>query len=289
MRVQIHHPAFAMTHGFPGRGVTDPVVVSFAINYGTKDSYAAVISHTVVRKRFLHVSLAAGLLFGSGAASWAAPLQAPAFQKLVQQIQRQVNKIPAGKRLSPQQKNFLIPLKDLHSDSAVKLVRIRVHQFYRGFLEGANDPDRYLGLMRARQPRLVNSWLNIPRDKRVFFIGSGSDSELADRLSRVLQNHGYQTFFFRDCKPILCTDAHVGAMMATAGNAVYLNTSSAQHSRFIEVEIAAARRHLGYQEKGPIVIPAVELLEGIRTQSQLKSDRLSCEISYPRWRCPVEY
>lgn len=277
-----------MTYGFPLRGVTSPVVVSFAINYGTKDRYAAVISHSVMRTRLLHVSLAAGLLFGSGAASWAAPLQAPALQKLVQQIRRQVDKIPAGKRHSPQQKNLLIPLKELGSGPAVKVVRIRVNQFFRRFLKGADDSDRYLGFMRARQPRLVNAWLNTPRGKRIFIIGSGSDSELADRWSRDLHNHGYQTFFFRDCKPILCNDADVGAMLATAGDAVYLNTPSAQQSRFVEVEIAAARRHLGYQEKGPIVIPAVELLETIRTQFQ-RSDLIVCDKSYSRRQCLVEY
>jgi hypothetical protein len=30
----MHHPAFAMTRGFPLRGITAPVVVSFAIGYG---------------------------------------------------------------------------------------------------------------------------------------------------------------------------------------------------------------------------------------------------------------
>lgn len=30
----MHHPAMAMTHGFPLRGITAPVVISFAIGYG---------------------------------------------------------------------------------------------------------------------------------------------------------------------------------------------------------------------------------------------------------------
>jgi len=286
-----------MTHGFPVRGVTAPVVISFAIIYGIKCRYAAVTSHSVIRTRLLHVSLAAGLLFSPGAASWAAPLQAPALQRLVRKIGRQVDDIPVGKRLSPQQKNLLIPLKELGSGSAVKLVRIRVNQFYRGFLKGADDPDRHLGFMRARQPRLVDAWLNTPKSKRIFIIGSGSDSELVDRYSRDRQKHGYQTFFFLDCKPNLCNDAHVGAMLATAGDVYYSNTPSAQQSRFVEVELAAARRHLGYQEKGPIVIPAVELLEGIQKQSTMSiiqsdrwisSDRIVCVISDSRKRCLVE-
>jgi hypothetical protein len=205
-----------------------------------------------------------------------------------------VDDIPVGKRLSPQQKNLLIPLKELGSGSAVKLVRIRVNQFYRGFLKGAVDPDRHLGFMRARQPRLVDTWLNTPKSKRIFIIGSGSDSELVDRYSRDRQKHGYQTFFFLDCKPSLCNDADVGAMLATAGDVFYSNTPSAQQSRFVEVELAAARRHLGYQEKGPILIPAVELLEAIQKQSMIQSGRLMssgriyCYKSYPRKRCLVE-
>jgi hypothetical protein len=278
-----------MTHGFPVRGVTAPVVILLAIIYGIKDSYAAVTSHSVIRTRLLHVSLAAGLLFGPGAASWAAPLQAPALQKLVKQIWRQVYDIPVGKRLSPQQKNFLIPLKELGHDAAVKVVNLRVWQFYRGFRKGADNPDRYLGFMRAKQPRLVDAWLKTPRDKRIFIVGSGKESELADSASRDLQKQGYRTFFFNDCKPILCNDAHVGAMLATADNAYFLNTPLAQKSRFVEVELAAARRHLGYQEKGPIVIPAADLLEDIKKQSAYRmDDRIVCDESYPRKRCWVE-
>jgi hypothetical protein len=33
-KAQIHHAAFAMTHGLPLRSLTAPVVVSFAIGYG---------------------------------------------------------------------------------------------------------------------------------------------------------------------------------------------------------------------------------------------------------------
>ena len=249
-------------------------------------------SHSVIRTRLLHVSLAAGLLFGPGAGSWAAPLPAPALQKLVKQIGRQVDDIPAGKRLSAQQKNLLIPLKKL--GSRVKLVRIRVNQFYLGFLKGADDPDRYLESMRARQPGVVDAWLSTPRSKRIYIIGSGSDSELVDRYSRDRHHRGYQTFFYLNCKPNLCNDADVGAMLATAGDVFYSNSPSAQQSRFVEVELAAARRHLGYQEKGPILIPAVELLEAIQKQSMIQSGRLMssgriyCYKSYPRKRCLVE-
>jgi len=283
-----------MIHGFPVRGVTAPVVISFAIIDRIKDRYTAVTSHSVIRTRLLHVSLAAGLLFSPGAASWAAPLQAPALKRLVNQLGRQVDDIPVGKRLSPQKKNLLIPLKELGSASAVKVtavkvVNLRVWQFYRGFREGANNPDRYLGFMRAKQPKLVDAWLKTPRDKRILIIGSGSDSELVDRYSRDRQKHGYQTFFFNDCKPIRCNDAHVGTMLATADNAYFLNTLSAQKSRFVEVEIAAARRFLGYEPKEPIVIPAEDLLMVIRNQSMSRmNDRIVCEKSYSRKRCLVE-
>lgn len=33
-RAQIHHPASAMTQGFPLQGITAPAVVSFAVGYG---------------------------------------------------------------------------------------------------------------------------------------------------------------------------------------------------------------------------------------------------------------
>ncbi|MEY4809590.1 MAG: hypothetical protein RLZZ206_3979 [Cyanobacteriota bacterium] len=202
--------------------------------------------------------------------------------------------IPVGKRHSPQQKNLLIPLKELGSGSAVKVtavkvVNLRVWQFYHGFRKGADNPDRYLGFMRAKQPSLVDAWLKTPRDKRIFIVGSGKESELADSKSRDLQKQGYRTFFFNDCKPIACNDAHVGAMLATADNAYFLNTPLAQQSRFVEVEIAAARRFLGYEAKEPIVIPAEDLLKEIKKQSMSRmDDRIVCEISYSRKLCPVE-
>jgi hypothetical protein len=63
----------------------------------------------------------------------------------------------------------------------------------------------------------------------------------------------------------------------------------AQQSRFVEVEIAAARRFLGYEAKEPIVIPAEDLLKEIKKQSMSRmDDRIVCEISYSRKLCPVE-
>lgn len=258
----------------------------------------AILSNTVGSSKILNVILTAGLIIDLGAVALPRPLPPPqSLKNIIRKIFPDI-KPPSSSPLTKNRKplfqpksNVLIPLENLPSSSPFKIVRISVNQFYRGFTKGAKSPSHYLQSMRAKQPYLVDAWLKKPKSKRIFIIGAGEDLELAKDLSKGLRRDGYEPFFYRYCNPE-CDEEFIGAIMATAGDRLFLNTPSAWESRYVEVEVAAARKHLGYQKDLIVVIPGVEVLEGVTTSasSRLDGDRiLSCESYYRRTRCLVAF
>jgi len=137
-----------------------------------------------------------------------------------------------------------------------------VKRFSQDFEAGARNPFRFLSEVRLSQPALVSEWENTPREKRIFVIGAGKDSAKVSELAKSLKADGYTAFFYKFCgqsSGALCSSQEVGAFFGTADQTMLYHTSSAELSKYVEVEAATARFLEGL-DKPVILISTSELL-----------------------------
>lgn len=134
-----------------------------------------------------------------------------------------------------------------------------VREFVRDFGEGAKDPMRTLMSRNEFDGQLIANWLSTPQEKRVFFIGSGGDFALMQSCAQQLEQDGYRSFFYKMCKDAngqLCESKVVGAMFATSGKAIVIDTPSAQQSRYVLHEANTAYLLLKGERMALLLTPA---------------------------------
>ena len=148
------------------------------------------------------------------------------------------------------------------SGSDVSIVDGKVKRFSEDFEDGARNPNRFLPEVRLNQPELLDKWEKTPPEKRIFVIGSGEDFPKLSEKAQSLESEGYTFFFYKLCRP-LCSSQAVGAMAGTSGQIILYRTPSAELSKYVEVEVKAARGFEGEGlDKKVVLIPTNEFLAG---------------------------
>jgi glycine/D-amino acid oxidase-like deaminating enzyme len=121
----------------------------------------------------------------------------------------------------------------------IDVVQADVRVFKNEVVDGAYDQDFYLSTVRDSESWLVVRWTLAPVQYRVFFAGSHSDSPAIQAVADQLEEQGFVTFFYEDCRRIderLCDSHVVGAFLGSAGHAILVNTAAAQASAFTRQE-----------------------------------------------------
>jgi hypothetical protein len=123
-----------------------------------------------------------------------------------------------------------------------KLVSFGVKSFGREFVEGSEAPDTWLEAdhIHSLPRRRLENWQSAPPEKRVFIIGSAEDAASVHALQTHLEDNGFATFFYDNCKP-LCASQVVGAFCSQAHSVVVMQTPEANRSSYVKAEIAKAR------------------------------------------------
>jgi hypothetical protein len=147
-----------------------------------------------------------------------------------------------------------------------------VKRFSHDWETGARNPNRYLPQVRLNQRALLDRWENTPPAKRIFVIGSGEDFPKISERAQLLESQGYTVFFYKFCRP-LCSSEAVGAMAGTSGQIMLYHTSSAELSKYVEVEVAQARFREGL-DKQVILISTEELFAAKTFQMQVAEMRM---------------
>jgi len=143
--------------------------------------------------------------------------------------------------------------------SGFSIVEGTVKRFSEDFKTGARNPNRFLSEVR---PELLDRWEKTPPEKRIFVIGAGKDSATISEWAESAKSDGYAVFFYKFCGRsggALCSSQAVGAMCATSGNTVLYPTSSAELSKYVEVEVKTARFLEGL-DKQVVLISTSDLL-----------------------------
>jgi hypothetical protein len=138
------------------------------------------------------------------------------------------------------------------------IVQGTVKRFSQEWEAGARNPNRYLREVRLNQPALVDQWENTPPEKRIFVIGSGEDFPKISEWAQSLKSEGNTVFFYKLCRP-QCSSEAVGAMARTSGRIMLYRTTSAELSKYVEVEVAQARFVVQGLNKRVILISTEEL------------------------------
>ena len=146
--------------------------------------------------------------------------------------------------------------------SGSSIVNGAVKQFSTDFERGFKNPDRFMSEVSLNQRPLVDEWLAVPQEKRIFVIGSGKDSAKVSELTESLESHGYKVFFYDFCRQssgVLCSSQAVGAMCGKSGITMLYQTPFAEHSEYVKVEVATAGFLEGLNDK-VVFISTSELL-----------------------------
>ncbi len=128
---------------------------------------------------------------------------------------------------------------------SVKLVPIHVNSFMSKYAYGAAHSREILANYPAQYREVLEPYLNLPREQRVFVIGARADGGLVERYGAEEQHHGRAVFFYSFCAGAgrgLCDPDLVGALMKEAGQIVVIDTPAARMSPYVYVEAAAANQ-----------------------------------------------
>jgi len=154
-------------------------------------------------------------------------------------------------------------LHDLQSStrrvSRIAIARSDVRQFVEDFGEGAKAPLQILQGVDSLDGQLIANWLATPQEKRIFFIGAGEDFALMKSWAQRLETEGYRPFFYKMCEDAygrLCESKVVGAMFATSGKTIVIDTPSGQKSRYVAHEANAAYSLLQGQKRALLLTPS---------------------------------
>ena len=127
---------------------------------------------------------------------------------------------------------------------SVKLVPIHVNSFMSKYAYGAAHSREILANYPAQYRDVLEPYLKLPKEQRVFVIGTKTDGGLVERYGAEEQHHGRAVFFYSFCAGAgrgLCDPDLVGALMKEAGQIVVIDTPAARMSPYVYVEAAAAR------------------------------------------------
>ena len=152
------------------------------------------------------------------------------------------------------------------------IVEGTVKRFSQDWENGARNPNRYLREVRLKQRALLDEWENTPPKKRIFVIGSGEDFPKISEWAQSLKSEGYTVFFYKYCRP-LCSSNAVGAMAGTSGQIMLYRTTSAELSKYVQVEVAQARFREGL-DKRVILISTEELFAAKTFQMHVAEMRM---------------
>jgi hypothetical protein len=145
----------------------------------------------------------------------------------------------------------MLPPSLIERDKSVKVFGIiskfmfakaHVKKFGKKFMNGTKEPSAYLDILRKRNPQLVEQWLSVPRNKRIFIVGAGKDEVAVSKISDHYKNDGFETFFYKDCVQflkMLCSEEEVGVLFATSGHVIAIKSPYSDVSPYIQVELAA--------------------------------------------------
>jgi hypothetical protein len=165
---------------------------------------------------------------------------------------------------TPEQAPMLRALTDARSTvSWIDLVPVAVKRFGAEFERGFRDPKAALAVLRGSHDDVLDQWWVVPRERRVFVIGSGADAAEAQRLQTRLERDGYAVFFYDFCRRggrPLCPSRSVGAFFASSGQTVVLESAQAAGSGFVQLEVAVAQRLRG-QRPPFLVLSTADLLD----------------------------
>ncbi len=146
------------------------------------------------------------------------------------------------------------------------LESLAVKRFETDFRRGVRDPKRWLYQARQTRQTLVDRWLEAPLSRRVFVIGASQESGAVRHWATELERRGFSVFFYDFCADaagVLCASETVGAFFGSAGHAVLIDSASASASRFVQVEVAAARHLVGRGRRMIVVSPVEVAMRGV--------------------------
>jgi len=131
---------------------------------------------------------------------------------------------------------------------SLSIVQADVKRFIQEFGIGASDPDRYLKNSLLVSPELTELWLRTPLEKRIFIIGAGEDDRAIELYKRSLADSGFMALFYRDCHDPhggLCDSRVIGAFFRTASRALMVESTAAERSLYVPLEVAKAHQLRG--------------------------------------------
>lgn len=143
-------------------------------------------------------------------------------------------------------------------------------QFIEDIRYGAQNADVVIAACRARwtcrERNLVDDFMKVPPERRVFVIGSGVDTPFATDYAGARAALGEKVFFYKDCLTAagrLCNSDLVGALMARSGSCVALDSANAAMSEYVFPEVAAALR-LRQGQSLMIMIPIEDVIAAVK-------------------------
>ena len=158
---------------------------------------------------------------------------------------------PAGSVVSDQRNHVINAIsKSLNTPFDQKRIQVRLLysnipklifansgplKFGKEFFNGSKDPDKYFKKAVGKNNQLVKEWTKTSTERKVFFIGSGADTQEIMDLRAYLEKQGFKAFFYKACEP-LCLDAIVGAFFITSGYVYIHDSRQGSNSRYIKVE-----------------------------------------------------
>ncbi|MDO9312111.1 MAG: hypothetical protein Q7T85_10535, partial [Nitrosomonas sp.] len=144
-------------------------------------------------------------------------------------------------------KKLFTDISRLFDNSKIMFAKTSAKEFGKDFIAGAKEGNLRLDKLRNKSPKLVEPWLAIPKEKRVFIIAASQNQSEALLLKETLQKKGFECFYYRFCEHIqneLCDSKEVGAFFSTAGHVVTIKSRHSEASSYIPVELAVTDKFI---------------------------------------------
>jgi len=181
-----------------------------------------------------------------------------------------------------------------------------VARFADAYWTGAKNPGPFLEVQallsgpESEVTKLLFRWAATPKAKRVFVTGSQGDWHVVQKLEAHYALSGYNLFFYLHCKP-LCAEETIGALFATSGTALHVQSPRTLKSEFVPIEVASA---LAIDKEGErpsssgrftlVIYSAAEVLANLNSKASFAATQLECsdrndlKRTQPRIPCLVQ-
>ena len=181
-----------------------------------------------------------------------------------------------------------------------------VARFADAYWTGAKNPGAFLEVQallsgpESEVTKLLFRWAATPKAKRVFVTGSQGDWHDVQKLEAHYALSGYNLFFYLHCKP-LCAEETIGALFATSGTALHVQSPRTLKSEFVPIEVASA---LAIDKEGErpsssgrftlVFYSAAEVLANLNSKASFAATQLECsdrndlKRTQPRIPCLVQ-